>query len=146
MSRAKSLAWIGGVGLLGLTPAALFAQGLPLPPAPDNSVPVQVAPPQTGAGDVVQTGGEKQLRPRDILKDGVENHRKAEFELADAYLKRAQELRASLSAGEQKELDVYLSSNTKALAMRKQGQELIKKSSDALNAGRLQEALSLIHI
>ena len=140
MSRAKSLAWIGGVGLLGLTPAALFAQGLPLPPAPDNKVPVQVAPPQTGAGDVVQTAGEKQLRPRDILKDGVENHRKAEFELADVYLKRAQELRANLSAGEQKELDVYLASNTKALAMRKQGQELIKKASDALNAGRLQEA------
>src|SRR5215204_33845 len=30
--RAKSLAWIGGVGLLGLTPAMGFAQGLPQPP------------------------------------------------------------------------------------------------------------------
>ncbi|MFT3883045.1 MAG: hypothetical protein QM703_25760 [Gemmatales bacterium] len=142
MSRAKSLAWIGGVGLLGLTPAALFAQGLPLPPAPDNTVPVQVAPPQTGAADVVQTGGggERTLRPRDILKDGVENHRKAEFELADVYLKKAQELRGSFSAGEQKELDAYLTSNTKALAMRKQGVETIKKTSEAINAGKYQEA------
>lgn len=142
MSRAKSLAWIGGVGLLGLTPAALFAQGLPLPPAPDNTVPVQVAPPQAGAADVVQTGGggERTLRPRDILKDGVENHRKAEFELADVYLKKAQELRGSLSASEQKELDAYLSSNNKALTMRKQGVETIKKTSEAINAGKYSEA------
>ncbi|HQR09531.1 MAG TPA: hypothetical protein PLN21_22095 [Gemmatales bacterium] len=141
MSRAKSLAWIGGVGLLGLTPAALFAQGLPLPPAPDNTVPVQVAPPQTGAADVVQTSGEgRTLRPRDILKDGVENHRKAEFELADVFLKKAQELRGSLSAGEQKELDAYLSSNNKALMMRKQGVETIKKTSEAINAGKYSDA------
>lgn len=141
MIRAKSLAWIGGVGLLGLTPAALFAQGLPLPPAPDNTVPVQVAPP---SADVVQTGGERSTRPRDILKDGVEYHRKFEFELADVFLKKAQELRNSLSAAEQKELDACLQNNSKALAIRKQGQEMIKRASDSINAGKYQEADALI--
>ncbi|MBL8825141.1 MAG: hypothetical protein JNJ77_21315 [Planctomycetia bacterium] len=141
MIRAKSLAWIGGVGLLGLTPAAVFAQGLPLPPAPDNTVPVQVAPP---SADVVQTGGERSTRPRDILKDGVEYHRKFEFELADVYLKKAQELRTSLSAAEQKELDTFVQNNSKALAMRKQGQEMIKRASDFINAGKYQEADALV--
>src|SRR5688572_18833999 len=56
--RAKSLAWIGGVGLLGLTPAMGFAQGLPRPPSLDGaSPPVQVAP---TTQDVVQTGGTDQ--------------------------------------------------------------------------------------
>lgn len=143
MSRAKSLAWIGGVGLLGLTPAALYAQGLPLPPtAPDNTVPGQVAPPVSG--DVVQTGEQRTQRPRDILNNGVENHRKMEFELADVYLKRAQELRTSLSAAELKELDAALASNSRALAMRKQGQEMIKKTTDAINAGKYQEADVLV--
>ncbi len=138
MIRAKSLAWIGGVGLLGISPAAVLAQGLPLPPAaPDNTVPVQVAPPSQ---EVVQTGGDRSLKPRDILKDGVENHRKFEFELADVYLKKAQELRTSLSASEQKELDAYLQSNAKALATRKQGQEMIQKATQAINAGKYQEA------
>ncbi|HMP18022.1 MAG TPA: hypothetical protein PKD72_13440, partial [Gemmatales bacterium] len=142
MIRAKSLAWIGGVGLLGMSPAAVLAQGLPLPPAaPDNSVPVQVAPPSQ---EVVQTGGDRSLKPRDILKDGVENHRKFEFELADVYLKKAQELRASLSASEQKELDAYLQSNAKALAARKQGQEMIQKATVAINAGQYQEADALL--
>lgn len=142
MIRAKSLAWIGGVGLLGLTPAMVFAQGLPLPPtAPGNTVPVQVAPP---SNEVVQTGGDRSLKPRDILKEGVENHRKFEFELADVYLKKAQELRGSLSAAEQKELDACVQSNSKALAMRKQGQDMIKRASDALNAGKYQEADTIL--
>ncbi len=140
--RAKSLAWIGGVGLLGISPAAVLAQGLPLPPAaPDNTVPVQVAPPSQ---EVVQTGGDRSLKPRDILKDGVENHRKFEFELADVYLKKAQELRSSLSASEQKELDAYVQSNAKALASRKQGQEMIQKATLAINAGKTQEADALL--
>lgn len=147
MSRAKSLAWIGGVGLLGLSPAMVLAQGLPLPPtAPDNTVPAQVAPPQQTqtTNDVVQTGETRTLRPRDILKDGVENHRKFEFELADVYLKKAQEMRANLSAAEQKELDACIASNAKALAMRKQGQEMIRKASEAINMGKYQEANGLI--
>lgn len=144
MIRAKSLAWIGGVGLLGISPAAVLAQGLPLPPAaPDNTVPVQVAPPSQ---EVVQTGGDRSLKPRDILKDGVENHRKFEFELADVYLKKAQELRSSLSASEQKELDAYVQSNAKALASRKQGQEMIQKATLAINAGKNQEADALVRV
>lgn len=139
MIRAKSLAWIGGVGLLGLTPAAVLAQGLPLPP--DNTVPVQVAPPS----DVVQTGGEQSLKPRDILKTGVENHRKFEFELAEVYLKRAAELKTSLSAAEQKELEATVQSNAKALAMRKSGQEMIKKAGEAYNAGRYQDAATILN-
>jgi Flp pilus assembly secretin CpaC/tetratricopeptide (TPR) repeat protein len=126
------------MGLLGMSPAAVLAQGLPLPPsAPDNTVPVQVAPPSQ---EVVQTGGDRSLKPRDILKDGVENHRKFEFELADVFLKKAQELRGSLSASEQKELDAYVQSNAKALASRKQGQEMIQKATLAINAGKYQEA------
>jgi Flp pilus assembly secretin CpaC len=140
--RAKSLAWIGGVGLLGMSPAAVLAQGLPLPPAaPDNTVPVQVAPPSQ---EVVQTGGDRSMKPRDILKDGVENHRKFEFELADVYLKKAQELRASLSASEQKELDAYVQNNAKALSARKQGQDMIQKATVAINAGKYQEANALL--
>src|SRR5204862_419316 len=141
--RAKSLAWIGGVGLLGLTPATLFAQGFPPPPAPESAavaVPVNVAPP-AAVQDVVQTGGEQRaVRPRDVLSMGIENHRKFEFEVADVYLKKAQELRAQLSAAEQKQLDDFAQRNNGALAMRKQGQEQIKKASELLNAARYQEA------
>jgi hypothetical protein len=49
-----------------------------------------------------------------------------------------------LSSSEQKELDAYLASNNKALVMRKQGQDMIKKCSEAVNAGRLQEADMLL--
>ena len=72
MRRAKSLAWIGGVGLLGLTPAIGFAQGLPLPPAPEGVTQTQTMPVAPGAAasqDVQQTGGSDQriAKPRDLV-------------------------------------------------------------------------------
>jgi len=148
------LAWIGGVGLLGLTPAMGFAQGLPLPPAPEGVTqtqtlpvaPTAAAPSPAASQDVVQTGGSDQriARPRDLVVVGVENQRKGEYDVADVYLKKAQEYRAQLSPAEQKDLDAALQRNTSALATRKQGQEQIKRASEAFNAGRLAEANAML--
>jgi hypothetical protein len=99
--------------------------------------------PSAGTQDVVQTGNtaeQRAYRPRDVLQMGMQNHHKGEYEVADVYLKKTQELRSGLSAAEQKQLDEFLQRNTAALAARKQGQDQIKKASEALNTGKYQEA------
>jgi type II secretory pathway component GspD/PulD (secretin) len=99
--------------------------------------------PAAGTQDVVQTGNsaeQRAYRPRDILQLGMQNHHKGEYEVADVYLKKTQEMRSGLSAAEQTQLDEFLKRNSGALAARKQGQDQIKKATDALNAGRYQEA------
>jgi type II secretory pathway component GspD/PulD (secretin)/tetratricopeptide (TPR) repeat protein len=140
------LAWIGGVGLLGLTPAMLFAQGLPQPPSLENAAASQRVAPGAASQDVVQTGGtdQRNFRPRDLLQQGVENYRKGEYEVADVYLKKAQEFRGQLSQAEQRDLDASLQRNAQAIELRKQGQDQIKRASEAFNTGRYQEATALI--
>lgn len=122
MKRALVVAWLSGIGLVGLDPSAVAAQ------APDRSGGVESRP----------------VKPRTALEMGRNAFYKGEFEMADAYLRQAQEVRAQLSPTEQSELDMLVKRNGEALKGRMAALDLIKKASEAIEAGRTKEAETLL--
>ena len=122
MKRALFVAWLSGMGLVGIGPDRLAAQSTDAP----------------GGAEA------RPVKPRTALEMGRNAFYKGEFEMADVYLRQAQEVRPQLAPTEQSELDALVKRNGEALKGRLAALDLIKKASDALNAGRTREAESLL--
>jgi hypothetical protein len=122
VKRALFVAWLSGIGLVGMCPVAVSAQ------TPDRPGGAETRP----------------VKPRTALEMGRNAFYKGDFELADAYLRQAQEVRAQLAPTEQSELDMLVKRNSESLKGRLAALDLIKKASDAIEAGRTKEAESLL--
>jgi type II secretory pathway component GspD/PulD (secretin) len=120
--------WIALVGSIAMT-------AVPLAPLQAQTAPE--------AGPAAPADARPQ-KPRSAFQTGKELYLKGEYEAAEPLLQIANENRKQLSAAEQAQLDDYQKRNAEAVKGRRLAVEQMVKASEAINAGRTQEADSLL--
>jgi type II secretory pathway component GspD/PulD (secretin) len=83
-------------------------------------------------------------RAREVLRMGIDLHKRGEYETADGYFKFANQAKPNLNQAEQADLATFSGQNAVALKSRLDGAAQLKQATDALQKGKTQEAATLL--
>lgn len=125
MNRFMVLAWLSGIALLSVVPGNGAAQGVPGRNGAET-------PP---AGD---------LKPRSAVQMGIDSYFKGEYEVADVYLRQAEQVRTTLSPSEQARLAEYTKKNNEALNGRRAALAQMTEADKLIREGKAKEAEAML--